>query len=136
MSSQQLNQTMPGVPGLFAPHPNLSDGVNHNLAQSEIEGGVYLHELASDRALEIETENRYYTVVNRGRGEVEIWGHPIYCPAPVRVRIAGSNWGGSMLKLGFIGRGMHLEFCHPSYRTPIITSRIREIREIGCPLAN
>jgi len=34
-----------------------------------------------------------------------------------------------MLKVRFIGRGMHLEFCHPEYRTPIITSRIEEIRE-------
>ena len=34
-----------------------------------------------------------------------------------------------MLKLRYIGRGMHLEFCHPEYRTPIITSRIEEVRE-------
>jgi hypothetical protein len=24
---------------------------------------------------------------------------------------------------------MHLEFCHPEYRTPIVTSRIQEVRE-------
>jgi hypothetical protein len=36
-----------------------------------------------------------------------------------------------MLKRQFVGRGMHLEFCHPEYRTPIVTSRIKEIRE--CP---
>src|SRR5271155_4993065 len=29
-------------PDLFAPHPNFSDTVNRNLAQSEIEGGVHL----------------------------------------------------------------------------------------------
>jgi hypothetical protein len=34
-----------------------------------------------------------------------------------------------MLKMRFIGRNMHLEFTHPEYRTPIITSRIREIKE-------
>ena len=34
-----------------------------------------------------------------------------------------------MLKLRFVGRGMHLEFHHPEYRTPIITSTIQEIRE-------
>jgi hypothetical protein len=34
-----------------------------------------------------------------------------------------------MLKIGFVGRGMHLEFRHPSYRTPIVTSRILEIRQ-------
>jgi len=45
------------------------------------------------------------------------------------VAIAGSTWGGTMLKQRYIGRGMHLEFCHPDYRTPIVTSRIQEIRE-------
>jgi hypothetical protein len=34
-----------------------------------------------------------------------------------------------MLKLRYIGRGMHLEFCHPEYRTPIVTSRIQNVRE-------
>lgn len=114
----------------FVPHPNLSDVVNHNILQSQFEGGVHLRDLQADAALEIETENRHYTVVYRGRDEVLICGHPLYCPQPVRVRIAGSNWGGSMLKAGFIGRGMHLEFRHPEYHHPIITSRIVEIREV------
>jgi len=34
-----------------------------------------------------------------------------------------------MLKRGFVGRGMRLEFSHPAYRTPITTSRVKEIRE-------
>lgn len=34
-----------------------------------------------------------------------------------------------MLKRRFVGRGMHLEFRHPEYQTPIVTSRIKEIRE-------
>ena len=44
------------------------------------------------------------------------------------VKIEGSNWGGSMLKPSYVGRGMHLEFRHPDYERPIITSRILEIR--------
>jgi len=32
-----------------------------------------------------------------------------------------------MLKVRFIGRGMHLEFRHPEYRT-IMTSRIVDVR--------
>ena len=43
------------------------------------------------------------------------------------VTIDGSNWGGSMLKMSFIGRGMRLEFRHPQFRT-IMTSRIVNIR--------
>jgi hypothetical protein len=34
-----------------------------------------------------------------------------------------------MLKMRFIGRGMHLEFHHPAYSTPIVTSPIQEILE-------
>ena len=115
----------------FLPHPNLSDEVNHNIVQSEIEGGVYLKDLPDETTLEIETQNRSYTLVNRGQGQALISGHPEFCPEPVLVRIEGSNWGGSMLKACFVGRGMHLEFRHPEYQRPIITSRIMEIRHKG-----
>jgi hypothetical protein len=111
------------------PHPNLSDQINHNIVQSEIEGGVYLWDLPRESTLEVETQNRSYTIVHYGKGEALISGHPEYCPEPVRVKIEGSNWGGSMLKPSFVGRGMHLEFRHPRYERPIITSRIVEIRQ-------
>jgi hypothetical protein len=45
------------------------------------------------------------------------------------VQISGSTWGGSMIKMKFIGRGMRLEFNHPSYRT-ITTTKILEIRAV------
>jgi hypothetical protein len=115
------------IPQLEGPHPNLSDHVNHNLVQSEIEGGVYLHDLPFGAALVVETENRLYRLINHGAGRALIWGHPEYCPDPVMVMVDGSNWGGSMLKMSFIGRGMRLEFRHPQFRT-IMTSRIVNIR--------
>ena len=34
-----------------------------------------------------------------------------------------------MLKTSYIGRGMHMEFRHPRYERPIVTSRILEIRQ-------
>jgi hypothetical protein len=114
---------------MFAPHPNLSDEVNRNIIQSEIEGGVFLEGLPPDTVLQIRTQNHFYTALFLGEGAALISGHPQYCPEPVQVTIAGSTWGGSMLKMRFIGRGMHLEFHHPAYSTPIITSAIQEIRE-------
>jgi hypothetical protein len=111
------------------PHPNLSDRVNHNIVQSEIEGGVYLCDLPRESTLEVETQNRSYTIVLFESGVALISGHPRYCPEPVMVKIEGSNWGGSMLKPSYVGRGMHLEFRHPEYEQPIITSRILEIRQ-------
>jgi hypothetical protein len=118
-----------GVATMFIPHPNLSDEVNANIVQAEIEGGVSLGDLPPSTVLEIQTQHHRYTAVFLGESQALISGHPEYCPEPVLVAIAGSTWGGSMLKLRYIGRGMHLEFCHPEYRTPIVTSRIQEVRE-------
>jgi len=70
-----------------------------------------------------------YTAVLLGGSEALLSGHPEFCPEPVQVAIAGSTWGGSMLKLQYVGRGMHLEFRHPAYATPIVTSPIQEIRD-------
>ena len=116
------------VPALFAPHPHLSDRINHNIVQSEIEGGVHLRDLPPGAVLEIETQD--WTCILEYCGGYEAWvsGHPRFCPEPVRVYIAGSTWGGSMLKQYYIGRGMHLEFLHPAYQR-ILTSLVIEIRE-------
>jgi hypothetical protein len=122
-----VNTAAVPVPKPFIPHPNFSDEVNRNIEQSEIEGGVCLDDLPEGAVLEVATQHHGYTIVIGGRGGELISGHPKYCPDPVPVRIAGSTWGNSMLKVRFIGRGMRLEFQHPVYRT-IITSRIVDIR--------
>jgi hypothetical protein len=110
-------------------HPNLGEEVNRNIVQSEIEGGVFLNDLPPSTVLEIQTRHHCYQVVLLGENIALISGHPKYCPEPIQVAIAGSIWGGSMLKRRFVGRGMHLEFRHPEYQTPIVTSRVQEIRE-------
>jgi hypothetical protein len=115
------------------PHPNLSDEVNRNIVRSEIEGGVFLDGVQPATVLQIQTQHHCYTAVLLGDSQALISGHPKYCPHPVLVAIAGSTWGGSMLKLHFVGRGMHLEFHHPEYRTPIVTSPIQEILECTEP---
>jgi hypothetical protein len=117
-------------PDLLCSHPNLSAELNRNVTQSEIEGGVFLNDLPLATVLEIQTQNHRYQVVFLGDNNALISGHPRYCPEPIRVAIAGSTWGGSMLKRRFVGRGMHLEFRHPEYRTPIVTSLVQEIREL------
>ncbi len=47
----------------------------------------------------------------------------------VLVNLHGSTWGTPMIKTGFIGRGMGLEFQHPT-RGIVRTSRIKEVREL------
>jgi len=113
---------------MFAPHQNLSDEINANIVQSEIEGGVDLRQLPPDSAIEVETQNRAYLIVMLRDCLAFISGHPQFCPEPVLVRIHGSNWGGSMIKTAYLGRGMHLEFRHPMYEGMIVTSAIQDIR--------
>jgi hypothetical protein len=117
-------------PSYFRPHPNLSDVINHHIVQSEIEGGVALQDLAPETILLIQTQHSRYTVILQGESQALISGHPRFCPEPVLVTLEGSTWGGSMLKPRYIGRGMHLEFRHPEYAVPIVTSRIQEIQPL------
>ena len=110
---------------------NLDTQANTNCesAQSEPDEGVYLQDLATGAVLELKTRERLYLIENRGKGQILISGHPKYCPQPVQVKLHGSTWGGTMLKTGFIGQGMRLEFRHPVHGV-ILTSRIQDIRQL------
>ena len=130
-SDSMLRSAMVTEPKLFAPHPHLDDRINHNIIQSEIEGGVFLYELPPGTVLEVETQNRVYRLECCGHASAWISGHPAFCPQAVVVDVHGSTWGGTMLKMHFIGRGMHLEFSHPEHGL-ILTSRITDIREVNC----
>jgi len=55
---------------LFGPHPNLSDTVNRQIIQSEIEGGVFLADLPPATVLEIQTQHRYYMAVTMAENSV------------------------------------------------------------------
>jgi hypothetical protein len=112
---------------MFRSSPHLSDAVNRRIVQSEVEGGVHLGDLPAGSGLEIETENRFYTIEYRGLNQALISGHPVFCPEPTLVTIHGSTWGGAMIKTGFIGRGMRLEFRSPECE-PVTTSVVREVR--------
>ncbi len=114
---------------MFTPHPNLAAEVNRGIIQSEIEGGVFLSDLPPSTVLQIQTMHHCYTAVLLGGSEALLSGHPEFCPEPVHVAISGSTWGGSMLKLQYVGRGMHMEFRHPQYSSPILTSPIQDIRD-------
>ena len=112
---------------MFRSSPHLCDAVNRRIVQSEIEGGVHLGDLPAGAVLEVETENRSYTVEYRGLNQALISGHPVFCPEPTLVTINGSTWGGSMIKAGYIGRGMRLEF-RPAECEPVTTSVVRDVR--------
>jgi hypothetical protein len=117
-----------GQPVPFTAHPNLGSEINQNILRSELDGGVFLDDLQPGATLEVQTKNRLYLLQNCDQGQMLISGHPEHCPEPVLVKVYGSTWGHSMLKLRYIGRGMRLEYRHPT-RGLIRTSRILDVRE-------
>jgi hypothetical protein len=95
--------------------------------RTDTKDGVKLDEVRPGSTLQIITQHTCYMVRMLFGRMVLISGHQIYCPQPVLVTIHG----GSRLDVGFIGCGMRLTFHRPKYRTPIITSPIKQIRK--CP---
>ena len=104
----------------------LASVVHRLMVRSEFEGGVRLGGLGDGCRVVVRTANRLYELHVRD-GETWICGHPEYCPRPVPVQVRGSSWGGSMLKVGYIGCGMCLEFRHPTFET-VTTSRIMSVQ--------
>lgn len=113
----------------FVPHPNFDSAINRAICQSEIEGGVKVDELPLRTVLQVETRHNVYQIENCGDGKVLISGHAEFCPEPVMVQLHGSTWGTPMIKMRFIGRGMGMEFGHPTFGI-VRTSKVQEIREV------
>ena len=113
-----------------APPQNLDSAINRVLKQMDAEEGVPLFDLPVGAVLEVETGQHVYRVENRGEGKIMISGHPEICPEPVLADLLGSSQGGPLLRMRFIGRGMRMEFVHPT-RGVIKTSRVRDIRKPG-----
>lgn len=114
---------------MFQPHPNLSDEINNAIVESELAGGVFLDKLAVGKKLQVQTHNTLYIIERREDG-LYISGNAKYCPEPVLCTIPGSNFGGSMLKMNFVGRGMYMEFHTGDHPTTIVTSQVKEVTEI------
>lgn len=124
---------------MFQAHPNLSAEINNAIADSELQGGVFLKDVPVGKKLIVQTRNTTYTIEVCEDGTY-IYGNAKYCPAPIKCFISGSTWGGSMLKVGFIGRGMCLEFVvdvqgvrkigEVDGHGRITTSQIQEITEL------
>jgi hypothetical protein len=116
--------------GKFRLLPDPGGEIQGFLSRPEAEPeGIALDDLAKGAVLEVQTRHTVYHIENLGDGAVMISGHPEYCPEPIRVDMIGSNWGGDIPRLRFIGPGARLEFYHPT-RGFVVTSRILNVREL------
>ncbi len=128
-AAMKNNENVPEPGDLSDPLPGFDPRISSLVAEAELAGGVNLEELRVGSRLEVTTINSIYVIEKRGPKDYFISGNLEFCPEPTKCFIHGSTWGGNMIKVGFVGRGMFLEFGTRTY-TKILTSLIREVREI------
>lgn len=89
--------------------------------------GVLVHDIEPLATLLARTENSVYRIIPLDASSSRILIHGgRFFPEPTEVRFTGSGFGGSFLKLGWIGLGLRMEVLWDGQR--IITSGVREIQ--------
>ncbi len=99
------------------------DGIVAAVSQTD---GIGLIEVDAFTTLVVRTDNSVYriTILKPHLREVLVQGGKFF-PERTRACLSGSSFGGSCLKIGWIGLGLHLEF-HAGDQW-IITSHVRAI---------
>ena len=102
------------------------------LKSKSIENGINVHRLKEGTILLIVTKNSLYKIIKGPRDvyDITIQGGK-KLPKPVKANFAGSTFGGSLLKIGWIGFLMHMEIHIPSSRRKLTTTGVRAARIIG-----
>lgn len=104
----------------------LSEAIVNNIAKSEVDGGIWLKDIPIGKIVLVQTNNTLYRIEHREDG-FYIQGNHRFCATPTKTSISGSTFGGSMLKMGFIGIDMFLEFYIEGFST-LTSSRISDVK--------
>lgn len=83
------------------------------MKKSEKDGGILLKDVPDpdEAVVEVYTQNSLYeiAIIDTEKHEVAVRGNGRVFPEPELCYLRGSTWGGSMVKIGWIGVGMRLE---------------------------
>lgn len=109
----------------------ISDDIVNNIEESEKDGGIFLDTLDPGTHVIAVTRNSTYDIEILEEGKFKVQGGK-YFPEPMETCFNGSTWGGSMLKIKWIGLGMHMEFMHPTKQSKTVTTtKVKEAKVIG-----
>jgi len=94
-------------------------------------GGIDTRKLKPGTKVKVWTKNSIYEmeILNYG-GDVLVQGGK-YFQEPTPMIFTGSTWGGSMLKMGWVGHMMSMEFQYPGKTRIIFTTFVRRAKIIG-----
>ena len=87
---------------------NLDPQIERLIAEQKERGGIQIDQLEIGTKIEAQTRNTLYKIEILSNGKFMVEGGK-YFPAPTETHIAGSTFGGSMLKLKWLGIGMCIE---------------------------
>lgn len=110
-------------------HPNLSDDINRKIDSQNQDTGVFIKNLPKGTFVQVQTQNSTYIFECLGGSNIAIQGNGRYFNDRTEGALAGSTWGGSMLKMGWVGVGMHMEVWTQATGT-VTTSEIAMVRVI------
>ena len=108
---------------------HLDSQITQRIQQQEEGGGVNIVLLQPGIKIEVQTRNTLYhiEILDPNEGKIKIQGGK-YFPEPTEAYLHGSTWGGSMLKLQWIGHEMHMEI---GAHKVVTTSAVQAAKVIG-----
>jgi hypothetical protein len=124
MRSPTESAIRPGRAGPRVPRCCTLNGFIEDVANSD---GILVHEVEPFATLLARTDNSVYRIIPLEAGSSRIMIHGgRFFPEPTEVRFSGSGFGGSFLKVGWVGLGLRMEILWDGQR--IVTSGVREIK--------
>lgn len=103
-----------------------------NIKESKaLERGVDVHKLKAGTILLIMTRNNLYKLIKTDRDGIVYAQGGKYFIEPTEVYFSGSTFGGSMIRIGWIGYGMIMEMHIVEKKKGIKTSPVQAARIIG-----
>jgi hypothetical protein len=104
-----------------------------NLKDSKcLEYGINIHNLKAGITVLTLTRNSLYKIIkgSRDQYDISIQGGKHF-REPTNANFSGSTFGGSMIKIGWIGYGMYMEFFLLEHRKNYKTTPVQAARVIG-----
>lgn len=77
------------------------------------------------------TKNNLYKIIKGDRDQYDVIVEGGKISKPSSANFSGSTFGGSMMKIGWIGYDMHMEFYLRDYRQRYRTTGVQAARVIG-----
>ncbi len=96
-----------------------------------LEKGINVHKLKAGTILFVVTKNNLYKLVKTKEDRMVIAEGGKLLGGPTEVVFSGSTFGGSMIKIGWIGHGMFMEMYVLKEKRRIKTSYVKSARIIG-----